>query len=116
MTRGRQPLRALNEAYAIAKKRGQVMEGLTEPDERYHFVLFTDGRTIFVKIQRINTKAIDPDEVLQDYRRGIAKLLRVPLTPVAGREFWARSTRGMWQFFSIGDGTATELRADGSVR
>jgi hypothetical protein len=114
MTRGRQPLRALEEAYVLAKKRGQIMECPEKPD-RYHFVLFTDDCTIFIRIQRTCSKESDPPGVLQDYRREIRQLAKVPLTPVSAREFWVRSPKGSWQYFLIEKETVKELDAGGSL-
>jgi hypothetical protein len=113
MTRGRQPLRALDEAYDLAKKRGQIMECPEKPDNRYHFVLFTEGCTIFIRIQRTCSQASDSIGVLQDYRREIRQLAKVPLTPVSAREFWVRSPKGSWQYFLIEKEAVKELDAGG---
>ncbi len=115
MTRGRQPLRALDEAYAIAKKRGAIMECPENFDDRYHFVLFTDEYTHFIRIQRTLSKEIDSVGVMQDYRREIRQLSKVPLSPVSVREFWVRSPKGSWQFFLIEKETVKELDAGGSL-
>lgn len=115
MTRGRQPLLALEEAYKIARRRGPVMESAPEPDDRFHFILFMEGRTVFIKIQRTRAQTSDPAGVLQEYHRGIRQLSKVPLTPVCAREFWVRSPRGTWQYFMIENMTAKELGTDGSV-
>ncbi|MFA7695185.1 MAG: hypothetical protein WCX63_06595 [Methanoregula sp.] len=113
MTRGRQPLRAIDEAYAIAKKRGQIMECPEKPDDRYHFVLFTEEYTHFIRIQRTRSQASDPAGVLQDYHREIRQLSKIPLTPVSAREFWVRSPKGSWQYFLIEKETVKELDAGG---
>jgi len=115
MTRGRQPLRALDEAYAHAKRRGQIMEYPENFDERYHFILFTEGYTHFIRIQRTRSQVIDPIGVLHDYHREIRQLSKIPLTPVSAREFWVRSPKGSWQYFLIEKETVTELDAAGSL-
>jgi len=115
MTRGRQPLIALKEANEIAMKRGQVLTISGERSDHFNLIIFTDGRTTFVKVKRTLSHISDPKEILHDYAREIKHLARIPLTAVAAREFWVRSPRGSWQFFLIGKDKVIEIQADGTI-
>lgn len=115
MTRGRPPLVALKEAYAIAMKRGQVLPVSEGRCDHFHFVLFTENRITFVKVKRMLSDTSDPREILQNYEREIRHLTRVPENSVDAREFWVRSPRGAFHFFLVGKDRILGLQADGSV-
>jgi hypothetical protein len=115
MTRGRPPLIALKEANEIAMKRGQVLTISGERSDHFNFIIFTECRTTFVKVKRTLSHISDPMEILHDYNREIRHLGKIPVTPVAAREFWVRSPRGSWQFFLIGKDKIVEIQADGTI-
>ncbi len=115
MTRGRPPLVALKEAYAVAMKRGQVLPVSEGRCDHFHFVLFTENRITFVKVKRMLSDTSDPREILQNYEREIRHLTRVLENSVDAREFWVRSARGAFHFFLVGKDRILGLQADGSV-
>lgn len=115
MTRGRTPLVALSEAYDIARKRGRIVEYAEGRSDRFHFILFTEAQVTFIRVKRVLSKTNEPAGILEEYRREIRQLAKVPKTPVSSREFWVRSPRGAWQFFSVGDTSITETGPDGQA-
>jgi hypothetical protein len=87
MTRGR-PFRAgLDEAIAIALRRGDVELAPGKRTDKYDFIIFEEFRTVFVKLKRSLTTFTYPLELLNQYQRQIAIVHRVPLTRVTAREF-----------------------------
>jgi hypothetical protein len=114
MTRGRRPYIGLKEAKEIAAKRGDIWVLRSKRGDEFDLMIFEEHRTILVKVQRSVTQMYHPLEVLAQYRRGIARLHRMPLTVVTAREFWVRHPKGMWQFFLIRHDSIIEIRADGT--
>lgn len=107
MTRGRKPQTALDEAYGIAGKRGEVFEVAYGRNDHFHFLIFKGNSIVFVKIKRTLAHACDTAMIQKEYPREIRHLALVPPTMVSTREFWVRSPRGRWQFFTV--------ETDGSV-
>ncbi len=115
MTRGRRPLKAIDEAMDIAGRRGNVELVVSKRDGAFDFIIIEPDRDVYVKVKRSQTSSTYPLEVLYRYQREIASLHRVALTSVTAREFWVRSPNGTWQFFLIRHDSVLEIRADGIV-
>ncbi len=114
MTRGNPPKTALDEAKAIASRRGGFLLIPGKRGDSFDLIIFEEFRTIFVKVKRSLTNFSWPREVLHQYEREIAHVHRVPLTTVTAREFWVRHPNGTWQFFLIRHDSIIEIRADGT--
>ncbi len=112
-TRGRPPLQALDEAAAIAAKRGQVILLPGGRSDAFDIIICEKFRTIFVRIRRTDLRFTYATEVLGKYRYDIARAHRLPLTQVTAREFWLRLKDGTWQFYLINDNGIFEIREDG---
>jgi hypothetical protein len=113
MTRGRRPVRALDEAVEIANRRGNVENVAGRRGRAFDFIIIENFRVVFVKVKRSQTSFTYPLEALSKYEREIASLHRVALTRVTAREFWTRSPAGEWQFFLVRHDSVIEVRADG---
>ena len=113
MTRGRRPLKALDEAVEIGGRRGSVEQVTGKRGGAFDFIIIEPYRTVFVKVKRSQTSFTYPLEILHRHEREIASLHRVTLTGVTTREFWVRSPKGTWQFFLVRHDSVMEIRADG---
>ncbi len=113
MTRGRRPVKALDEAVEIAGRRGSVEQVTGKRGGAFDLIIIQPYRNVFVKVKRSQTSFTYPLEILHRYEREIARLHRVTLTRVTTREFWVRSPNGTWQFFLVRHDSVMEIRADG---
>lgn len=111
--RGRPPLQALDEALAIAARRGEVILLPGGRSDSFDLIICEKFRTIFVRIRRTDLYFSFANEVLEKYRHDIARAHRLPLTEVTAREFWLRLKNGTWQFFLIRHDGLFEIREDG---
>ncbi len=113
MSRGRRPVKAIDEAVGIAGRRGCVEQVTGKRGRAFDFIIFESYRNVLVKVKRSQTSFTYALEILHSYQREIASLHRVALTCVTAREFWGRSPNGTWQFFLIRHDSVLEIRADG---
>jgi len=113
MTRGRRPVKAIDEAVEIAGRRGTVEQVTGKRDSVFDFIIIEQDRNVFVKVKRSQVSFTYVLEILQRYQREIASLHRMALTSVTAREFWVRSPNGTWQFFLIRHDSVLEIRANG---
>jgi hypothetical protein len=113
MTRGRRPLKALDEAMEIGDRRGSVEQVSGRRSSAFDFLIIEELRVVFVKVKRSQTSFTYPMEILCQYQRELASLHRVALTQGTAREFWVRSPAGKWQFFLVRHDSVVEVRADG---
>jgi hypothetical protein len=115
MTRGPQPLLALQEAHAIGSKRGTVMDPSYTRDTRADLTIFCPHAVIFVTIKRTRSHIRDIQDITSHYRREIAQLRRIPRTAVVYCELWVRSQRGSWLFYRVNPDAIFEIRSDGTA-
>jgi hypothetical protein len=113
MTRGRRPIKALEEAADIAGRRGSVEQVSGKRSRAFDFIIIETDRIVFVKVKRSQTSFTYPLDILHQYQREVASLHRIALTPVTAREFWVRSPNRTWQFFLVRHDSVLEIRADG---
>ena len=113
MTKGRRPLRAIDEAVDSANGRGDVEELVSKRGGAFDFIINEPDRVVYVKVKRSQSSFTYALEVLHKYQREIASLHRVALTNVTAREFWVRSPNGTWQYFLVRHDSILEIRADG---
>jgi len=115
MTRGPQPLLALQEAHAIGSKRGTVMDPSSTRDPRADLTIFCPHAIFFVTIKRTRSHIRDIQDITAHYRREIAQLRRIPRTAVVYCELWVRSQRGSWLFYRVNPDAIVEIRSDGTA-
>ena len=115
MTRGPQPLLALQEAHDIGSKRGIVEDTLRANDSGVDLTIFCDHAVIYVKIKRTRTYIRDIRDIMAYYPREIARLRRIPRTAVVYRELWVRSQRGSWLYYQVYPDTIVEIQSDGTT-
>ncbi len=111
--RGRPPLQALDEALAIAGRRGEVIFLPGGRSDSFDLIICEKFRTVFVRIRRTDLYFTYAIEALEKFRHDIARAHRLPLTEVTAREFWLRLKDGTWQFFLIRHDGLFEIQKDG---
>lgn len=113
MSRGRYPEKAVEEAEAIANRRGEVRLVPGRRSDSFDLIIFEGLRTVFVKVKRSLTTFSWPLEILHQYQRDIAHVHRIPLTAVTAREIWIRHPNRTWQFFLVRHDSVVEIGAGG---
>jgi hypothetical protein len=112
MTRGPQPLQAIQEARVLGSKIGTIWDSPYTGNACVDLIIFCAHAIIFVKIKRTRTHIGDLLDIMGQYSREIAHLRRIPQTVVAYRELWVRSQRGSWLYYRILDDGIIEIRWD----
>ena len=112
MTRGPQPLQAIQEARVLGSKIGTIWDSPYTGNTCVDLTIFCTHAIIFVKIKRTRTHIHDLMDIMRQYSREIAQLRRIPQTIVAYRELWVRSQRGSWLYYRILDDGVIEIRWD----
>jgi len=117
MTRGPQPLLALQEARALGSTRGIVgdIPYAYAHDDGADFIIFCAHLVIFVKIKRTRIHISDIRDIIAHYSREITHLRRIPHTAVVNCELWVRSQRGSWLYYRVCPDTIVEIHSDGTV-
>jgi hypothetical protein len=114
--RGRPPHRMLDEATAIAAKRGDVIPLPIGRGDSFDIIICEECRNVFVRFRWCGAQYISAQEVLRNYQREIKRIVRKPLTKVTAWELWLRMPRGLWQFFLITHDSVVEIRDDGKIQ
>jgi hypothetical protein len=104
---------AIARAQEIAKQRGAVLDKTAIQQSHYNFILFTVSCTVFVRVRRIRTHIINPQEIARMFTEEVQQLRTVPETPVVFREIWVVSPWKTWQYFRVSDDRIVEVRCDG---
>ena len=115
MTRGPQPLLALEEAHALGSTRGIVGDIPYAREDGVDLTIFCVHAVIFVKIRRTRIHIRDIRDITGYYSREIARLRRIPSTAVVYCELWVRSQRGRWLFYRVCPDTLIEIRSNGTA-
>jgi hypothetical protein len=115
MTRGPQPLQALQEARALGSTRGIVGTIPCADESCADFTIFCAHAVIFVKIKRTRIHIHDIRDITVNFSREILHLRRIPQTIVVNRELWVRSQRGSWIYYRVCHDTIVEIRSDGTA-
>jgi hypothetical protein len=114
MTRGPLPKKAIAAAQDTGAGRGIVLDAAAMKESHHDFTIFGTSCTVFVRVRRIRTHVIDPQEIAGMCGEDVLQIRRVPLTPVIAREIWTLSPWNCWQYFLILDDRIIEIRRDGT--
>ena len=109
MTRGRPPGIGMKEAKEIAGRQGDLCQNTKGRGLLYDFTIHLLMLTICVRVRRTRLIAITSEDLLTAYPRDVARIRRVPATPVCIREIWVRSDAGTWQYFLVLDDRIVEI-------
>jgi len=113
--RGRPPHRMRDDAAAIAARRGAVIPVPGGRSDAFDLIICEECRNIFVRFRWSGSAYISAREALSQYRCDIARMARMPLTPVMAWEFWLRTSRGTWQFFLVTHDSIVEIKENGTI-
>jgi hypothetical protein len=113
MTRGRPPRQTIQEAMAIAKCLGKVVEGSPMKKAPADLTIFCKTVTIYVNIRRSRSRICGIFEIADKYMNDLLRLRAIPLTPVVLHELWVRLPNGRWQYFRIAKDGILEIHNSG---
>lgn len=102
----------MREAKAIAARQGRVCQNAKGRGLLYDFTVHLPHLTIAVRVRRTRLVAVGAEDLVPAYPRDIARLRRVPQTPVLIRELWVRTSCGTWQYFLVLDDRILEIPAE----
>jgi hypothetical protein len=114
MTRGPLPKKAINKAQDIAVGRGKVLGAEEMKESHFDFTIFGSFCTVYVRVKRIRSHIVSPQEIAGMFDEDVHMIRRVPLTPVVAREIWTLSPWDCWQYFLVLDDRIIEIHRDGT--
>ena len=113
MTRGRHPIRALEEAEKIARKRGLVHYYERVPGMIADFSIAIPPCLAQVRIKRMRYLRCTMQWLEREACEEIAGLKMFPSSREISRELWICSPEYCWRFFRVCDTGLAELGRDG---
>lgn len=113
MTKGRPATTGIDDAVAIARKRGCVMRILYGFESICDLVIRTAAYVAFVKARRTNKITATIHEIGHVYRDLIAELRLFPESAQIVPELWVYSKHGTYRFFRIGGDGLLEIDQNG---
>jgi len=114
MTRGRHPVRALEESAKIAKKRGLVRYYERGPGMISDFSIARPERLDEVRIKRMRYIRCTMQWLEREACEEISGLRMFPSSREISRELWICSPEYCWRFFRVCDTGLAELGRDGA--
>jgi len=115
MSRGRQPVMAMSEALAIARKRGEVRQFMHEPGRICDFVIYIPAITAHVRIRRVTRVHCDHAWIEREAADALAALRAIAAGTGISRELWCFLPRGAFRFFRVEAAGLCELDRAGTV-
>ncbi|MDD1686246.1 hypothetical protein [Methanoregula sp.] len=113
MNRGRPATRGINDAVAIARKRGCVMRVTYAHDSVCDFFIRAVMLVIFVRVMRIEKIVAPASEIEFVCRRMIAELRLFPPSQQIRLELWVYSKHGTYRFFRLTTAGLEEIQQSG---
>lgn len=113
MKRGRPSTIGINNAVAIAKKRGCVMRVTYSSDSVCDFLIRTVTHVTFVRLIRIEKIVAPVNEIGHEYREIIAELHLFPQSLQIIKELWVYNKYGTYRFFRLTDDGLEEIPQSG---
>ena len=113
MNRGRPATRGINDAVAIAQRRGCVMRVTYAHDSVCDFFIRAVMLVIFVRVMRIEKIVAPVSEIEFVCRRMIAELRLFPPSQQIRLELWVYNKYGTYRFFRLTDGGLEEIQQSG---
>ena len=116
MKRGRPAIKGIDNATAIARRRGCVMRVMYAPDSVCDLVIRTAMLVIFVRVVRFERIVAPVSEIEHDCRGILAELRLFPQSPQIRHELWIYSKHGTYRCFRLTEaGGLEEIRQDGEA-
>ena len=115
MTRGRHPIRALENADTITKTRGHVQYYERGPDMIADFSIAIPACLAEIKIKHMRYLRCTVQWLEREAHAEIAGLKMFPSSREISRELWICSPDYCWRFFRVCDTGLAELGRDGAL-
>ena len=113
MTKGRPATTGVNDAVAIARKRGCVMRIVYGLESLSDLVIRTAAYVAFIKTRRTGKITATVQEIEHMYHDLIAELRLFPVSAQILRELWIYSKHGTYRFFRVEKTGIAEVDRDG---
>ena len=113
MTKGRPATRGIDDAVAIARKRGCVMKIQHGLESVCDFLIRTAAFVVFVKARRTDKIVATAREIEHGFRALIGELRLFPPSAQILLELWIYSKNGTYRFFRLGEAGIVEIDLDG---
>lgn len=113
MTKGRPATRGIDDAIAIARKRGCVMRIAYGLDSTCDFLIRTVAYIVFAKIRRMDRITATASGIGHEFRDIIGELRLFPKSKEILLELWIYSKHGTYRFFRIMEYGLVEIGGDG---
>jgi len=114
-TRGRQPLKAIDAAAAIAERRGLVQYSRFGPGKLCGFEIVSPPNLAKVRMKRMRYNRCTPQWLEREASEEIADLRMYPASQESSRELWICSRKYFIRFFRVTDAGLTELDREGGI-
>jgi hypothetical protein len=115
MKRGRPATRGIDDAVAIALRRGCVMRVMYSSQSVCDFFIRTVMHVIFVRSVRFEKITASIREIEHECRGIIAELRLFPPSHQIRLELWIYSRHGTYRFFRLTGAGLEEIRQDGEI-
>lgn len=115
MKRGRPATKGIDDAVAIALRRGCVMRVTHSSMSVCDFFIRVVTCVIFVRVVRFERITAPVREIEHERRGTLAELRLFPLSHQIQLELWLYSRHGTYRFFRLTDAGLKEIRQDGEI-
>lgn len=116
MRRGRPVTKGIDDAIAIAQKRGCVMRVTYALDSVCDFFIRTVMHVTFVRVVRFEKIVAPVNEIRYECREVIAGLRLFPPSQQIRLEVWIYSRHGTYRFFRLVDTGLEEIQQSGELK
>lgn len=113
MTRGPRPWKALDDAIPIAKARGFIQMGMGGPERIYDISIVSKIPITFVSVMFAPKILATIPELVDYYRKDLARLRLIARDAAITIELWIRSRHGTWRFFQVTPNSLVEIDREG---
>ena len=115
MTRGRQPVMAINEAKEIAANYGIQTFGRDGDEPGCDIVAIRNSGITLIWVMRIRRGRLLPCELETARAEDIAQIRNYPRSPEISHEIWLRTPWGTWRFFRVYENCLVEVRGNREI-
>jgi len=113
MRRGPRPHRALAEGIPIAKSRGLIQVATGGPERIFDIAIVSKVPVTFASIMFAPGILAPVPELVEYYKKDIARLRLIARDAAIVIELWIRSRHGTWRFFQVMPSTLVEIDREG---
>ena len=113
MSRGRPPVRGLEDALRIAKARGRLLQFVQDGECPAEFAIRVRGNLVFVRVRRAVPFRYTAEQFGTEFRWAADGLLGLRESGQEIFELWLYSKKGNFRFFRIEEAGIREIGRDG---